>query len=103
MLQPSADLTATIEDGYLEGIVLKDRTDAYRSASQRGWSKVQSPERFERHWSRATYFGRPLLSCETKKVVFPEASFGRTWVMMHSRASPFLSFASNSPAAKAGS
>jgi ATP-dependent DNA ligase len=52
IVEPSADLSAAIEDGYLEGIVLKDRTAEYRSGSRRGWSKVKSPDWFERFRAR---------------------------------------------------
>lgn len=45
IVEPSSDLSAAIMDGYLEGIVLKDRTAEYRSGSRRGWSKVKSPRR----------------------------------------------------------
>lgn len=55
LVEPSADLSAAMEDGYLEGIVLKDRTAEYRSGSRRGWSKVKSPDWLERHRAR---FGR---------------------------------------------
>ena len=55
VVEPSADLSAATMDGYLEGIVLKDRTAEYRSGSRRGWSKVKSPDWFERHRAR---FGR---------------------------------------------
>jgi ATP-dependent DNA ligase len=52
VVEPTADLTAAIMGGYLEGIVLKDRNSAYRSGSRRGWSKVKSPDWFERHRGR---------------------------------------------------
>ena len=56
LVEPSADLSAAIMDGYLEGIVLKDRTSA-RSGSRRGWSKVKAPDWFDRHRAR---FGRSV-------------------------------------------
>jgi hypothetical protein len=37
------ELALDITDGRLEGIVLKDRTSAYRDGSQRGWWKVKDP------------------------------------------------------------
>jgi hypothetical protein len=48
IVQPSGALAADMEDGTLEGIVLKQRASAYRSGSRTGWSKVKDPSWHER-------------------------------------------------------
>jgi hypothetical protein len=37
-----------MEDGRLEGIVLKDRASPYRDGSRAGWFKVKDPSSYER-------------------------------------------------------
>lgn len=48
LVSPSVSLVAAMQDGSLEGIVLKDRTSAYRDASRAGWSKVKDRSWFAR-------------------------------------------------------
>jgi ATP-dependent DNA ligase len=48
IVEPSEALAVDITDGRLEGIVLKDRTSAYRDGSPRGWWKVKDPRWSER-------------------------------------------------------
>jgi ATP-dependent DNA ligase len=48
LVEPSRALAEQMADGRLEGIVLKDRSSAYRDGSRRGWSKVKDPSWQER-------------------------------------------------------
>ncbi|MFL5768548.1 MAG: hypothetical protein ACJ765_00540 [Chloroflexota bacterium] len=48
IVEPSRSLAIAIEDGRLEGIVLKDRTSTYRDGSRAGWWKVKDPRWVER-------------------------------------------------------
>ena len=41
LVEPSVSLVEHMEDGRLEGIVLKDRTSTYRDGTRVGWSKVK--------------------------------------------------------------
>ena len=47
MVEPSVSLVEHMEDGRLEGIVLKDRTSTYRDATRVGWSKVKDRSWYE--------------------------------------------------------
>jgi bifunctional non-homologous end joining protein LigD len=48
LVEPSVRLVEHMEDGRLEGIVLKDRTSTYRDGTRVGWSKVKDPSWYER-------------------------------------------------------
>jgi bifunctional non-homologous end joining protein LigD len=48
IVEPTRALAIDIEDGRLEGIVLKDRRAAYRDGSRAGWWKVKDPRWIER-------------------------------------------------------
>ena len=48
VVEPSADLAAGMQDGRLEGIVLKDRTSPYRDGARSGWVKVKDRSWYER-------------------------------------------------------
>ena len=41
LVEPSVSLVAHMEDGRLEGIVLRDRTSTYRDGTRAGWSKAK--------------------------------------------------------------
>jgi ATP-dependent DNA ligase len=41
LVDPSVSLIEQVTDARLEGIVLKDRTSAYRDGTRAGWSKVK--------------------------------------------------------------
>jgi ATP-dependent DNA ligase len=55
LVEPSRALVEAMEDGRLEGIVLKDRTAPYRDGSRVGWAKVKDASWYERE---AWRFGR---------------------------------------------
>jgi ATP-dependent DNA ligase len=48
VVEPSRVLVDQMEDGRLEGIVLKDRTAPYRDGSRAGWHKIKDPRWYER-------------------------------------------------------
>jgi ATP-dependent DNA ligase len=48
LVDPSVSLVEHMEDGRLEGIVLKDRTSTYRDGTRGGWSKVKDRSWYER-------------------------------------------------------
>ncbi len=48
LVEPSVGLVEQMADGRLEGIVLKDRTSAYRDGSRAGWTKVKDRSWYER-------------------------------------------------------
>jgi bifunctional non-homologous end joining protein LigD len=48
LVEPSVSLVEHMEDGRLEGIVLKDRTSTYRGGTRAGWSKVKDRSWYER-------------------------------------------------------
>jgi DNA ligase-1 len=48
VVEPSRALVDQMEDGRLEGIVLKDRTAPYRDGSRVGWGKVKDASWYER-------------------------------------------------------
>ena len=48
LVEPSVSLVEHMTDGRLEGIVLKDRTSAYRDGTRVGWSKVKDRSWYER-------------------------------------------------------
>lgn len=48
VVEPSRTLVDQMEDGRLEGIVLKDRTAPYRDGSRAGWAKVKDASWYER-------------------------------------------------------
>lgn len=48
VVEPSRALAEDMADGRLEGIVLKDRTSAYRDGSRAGWFKVKDRSWYER-------------------------------------------------------
>jgi ATP-dependent DNA ligase len=48
LIEPSLSLVEHMEDGRLEGIVLKDRTSTYRDGTRVGWSKVKDRSWHER-------------------------------------------------------
>jgi ATP-dependent DNA ligase len=48
VVEPSTGLAEAMEDGRLEGIVLKDRTSPYRGGSRAGWFKVKDRSWYER-------------------------------------------------------
>jgi ATP-dependent DNA ligase len=48
LIQPSTALVHAMQDGRLEGIVLKDRTAPYRDGSRLGWHKVKDRSWYER-------------------------------------------------------
>jgi ATP-dependent DNA ligase len=52
LVPPSRALATAVLGGKVEGIVLKDRASAYRSGSRAGWSKVKSPDWYERRRRR---------------------------------------------------
>jgi ATP-dependent DNA ligase len=47
-VEPSRGLVEAMEEGRLEGIVLKDRTAPYRDGSRAGWHKVKDRGWYER-------------------------------------------------------
>jgi ATP-dependent DNA ligase len=55
LVHPSVSLVEQMTDGRLEGIVLKDRTSAYRHGTRVGWSKVKDRSWYARE---AWRFGR---------------------------------------------
>jgi ATP-dependent DNA ligase len=55
VVEPSRGLAEAMEDGRLEGVVLKDRTSPYRDGSRAGWFKVKDRGWYERE---AWRFGR---------------------------------------------
>ena len=48
LVEPSVSLVEHMEDGRLEGIVLKDRTSTSRDGTRVGWSKVKDRSWYER-------------------------------------------------------
>jgi ATP-dependent DNA ligase len=48
LVEPSRGLVDQMQDGRLEGIVLKDRTAPYRDGSRAGWAKVKDRSWYER-------------------------------------------------------
>jgi ATP-dependent DNA ligase len=48
LVEPSTVLVEQMEDGRLEGIVLKDRTAPYRDGSRLGWHKIKDRSWYER-------------------------------------------------------
>lgn len=48
LVEPRAGLVEAMQDGRLEGIVLKDRTSRYRDGSRAGWTKVKDRSWYER-------------------------------------------------------
>jgi ATP-dependent DNA ligase len=48
LVAPSRTLVDQMEDGRLEGIVLKDRTAPYRDGSRLGWHKIKDRSWYER-------------------------------------------------------
>jgi bifunctional non-homologous end joining protein LigD len=48
LVEPSTGLFEAMQDGRLEGIVLKDRTAPYRDGSRLGWHKVKDTSWYER-------------------------------------------------------
>ena len=48
LIEPSVSFVEHMEDGRLEGIVLKDRTSTYRDGARAGWSKVKDRSWYER-------------------------------------------------------
>jgi bifunctional non-homologous end joining protein LigD len=48
LVESSRALAEAMEDGRLEGIVLKDRTSTYRDGSRAGWFKVKDRSLYER-------------------------------------------------------
>ena len=48
IVDPSTALVDAMQDGRLEGIVLKDRTSPYRDGSRAGWTKVKDRSWYER-------------------------------------------------------
>jgi ATP-dependent DNA ligase len=47
-VEPSRGLVEAMQDGRLEGIVLKDRTAPYRDGLRTGWAKVKDRSWYER-------------------------------------------------------
>jgi bifunctional non-homologous end joining protein LigD len=48
LVEPSVGLVEAMQNGRLEGIVLKDRTAPYRDGSRLGWHKVKDVSWYER-------------------------------------------------------
>ena len=48
LVDPSTALVDAMQDGRLEGIVLKDRTAPYRDGSRSSWTKVKERSWYER-------------------------------------------------------
>jgi ATP-dependent DNA ligase len=48
IVEPSTGLVEAMQDGRLEGVVLKDRTSPYRDGSRAGWFKVKDRSWYER-------------------------------------------------------
>ena len=48
LVEPRAGLVEAMQDGRLEGIVLKDRQSTYRDGSRAGWTKVKDRSWYER-------------------------------------------------------
>ena len=48
VVAPEVSLVDAMVAGELEGIVLKDRTSAYRDGSRAGWVKVKDPSWYSR-------------------------------------------------------
>lgn len=48
LMEPKATLVEAMQDGRLEGIVLKDRQSTYRDGTRAGWTKVKDRSRYER-------------------------------------------------------
>ena len=48
VIEPSRALVDQMENGRLEGIVLKDRTAPYRDGSRAGWTKIKDRSWYER-------------------------------------------------------
>jgi bifunctional non-homologous end joining protein LigD len=48
LVEPSRALVDQMEDGRLEGIVLKDRTAPYRDGSRAGWAKIKDASWYAR-------------------------------------------------------
>jgi ATP-dependent DNA ligase len=48
LVEPSRGLAQAMQDGRLEGIVLKDRTSTYRDGSRAGWHKVKDASWYDR-------------------------------------------------------
>jgi ATP-dependent DNA ligase len=47
-VEPSVALVEQMNQGRLEGIVLKDRTSTYRDGSRMGWTKIKDRTWYER-------------------------------------------------------
>ena len=54
LVQPAVALVEQMEDGRLEGIVLKHRTSTYRDGSQAGCTNVKDRSWYEREAWRST-------------------------------------------------
>jgi ATP-dependent DNA ligase len=48
LVEPSVALARAMEDGVIEGLVIKDRTSAYRDGGRGGWFKVKDRSWYER-------------------------------------------------------
>ena len=48
LVEPHTGLVEAMQDGRLEGIVLKDRHSTYRDGTRAGWTKVKDPSWYER-------------------------------------------------------
>jgi ATP-dependent DNA ligase len=48
VVEPCVDLARQMANGTIEGVVVKDRTSAYRDGSRAGWTKVKDPSWYER-------------------------------------------------------
>jgi ATP-dependent DNA ligase len=48
LVEPRTALVEAMQEGRLEGIVLKDRTSTYRDGSRAGWTKVKDRSWYER-------------------------------------------------------
>ena len=48
VVQPSVALAQQLEEGAIEGLVIKDRTSTYRDGGHSGWFKVKDRSWYER-------------------------------------------------------
>lgn len=65
MVEPSVSLVEHMEDGRLDGIVLKDRRSTYRDGTRVGWSNVKDRSWYDREvWRGSTERENPRrISC----------------------------------------
>ncbi len=48
LVDPHAGLVEAMQDGRLEGTVLKDRQSTYRDGARAGWTKIKDPSWYAR-------------------------------------------------------